>query len=327
MSTEPLLEVQDLVKHYQSGGWLSGTRQTTYAVNGVSFSINAGETLALVGESGSGKTTVGRTILRLQEPTSGSARFLGTDLFDMPRSALRKLRRRMQIIFQDPYSTLDPRMTVGSSVAEGLEIHRIVPRADITSRVHALLEEVGLDPDDAKKYPHEFSGGQRQRIGIARALAVEPHFLVCDEPVSALDVSVQAQILNLLLDLQRDRGLTYLFIAHDLAVVRHIAHRTIVMYLGYIVEEGTTDLLLTTPRHPYTQALLSAVPDSEAAQVADRIILPGDPPSPSAIPHGCPFASRCFHPEKDQRCRSERPVLRTLGQSQVACHYATEEEA
>jgi oligopeptide/dipeptide ABC transporter ATP-binding protein len=243
-------------------------------------------------------------------------------VFSLDRTALRQLRRRMQIIFQDPYSSLNPRMTVGAAIAEGIEIHRLAARREIPGRVAALLEEVGLDPTYAKRYPHEFSGGQRQRIGIARALAVQPAFIVCDEPVSALDVSVQAQVLNLLSDLQRQRGLSYLFIAHDLAVVRQIAHRIAVMYLGRIVEEGPADELLANPRHPYTVALLSAVPEPDPTARRARIVLSGDLPSPSSPPPGCHFHTRCFHPMKDSRCRAEVPPLRPVGGTMAACHYA-----
>ena len=288
----------------------------------MSFEIAQSETLGLVGESGCGKSTVGRTILRLQEPTSGRTVFDGIDVFTLGRVELRRLRRRMQIVFQDPYGSLNPRMRIGDAVAEGIEIHRLAKRSEIPMRVAALLEEVGLDPGYARRYPHEFSGGQRQRIGIARALAVEPSFVVCDEPVSALDVSVQAQVLNLLVDLQRRRGLSYLFIAHDLAVVRQVAHRVAVMYLGRIVEIGPTEELLRHPRHPYTVALLSAVPEPDPAGQKQRIVLPGDPPSPSTPPPGCPFHPRCFHPLKSDRCRSELPLLRQVGGTQAACHYA-----
>src|SRR5882724_8984156 len=318
----PLLRVADLVKHYESGGLFARPGPPVRAVNGVSFEIARGETLGLVGESGCGKSTVARTILRLQEPTSGSATFDGADLFALGRVELRQLRRRMQIVFQDPYGSLNPRMRIGDAVAEGIEIHRLAPRLEIPRRVAALLEEVGLDPGYARRYPHEFSGGQRQRIGIARALAVEPAFVVCDEPVSALDVSVQAQVLNLLVDLQRHRGLSYLFIAHDLAVVRQVAHRVAVMYLGRIVETGPTEALLGNPRHPYTVALLSAAPEPDPAGQKRRIVLPGDPPSPAAPPPGCPFHPRCFHPGKSERCRTERPLLRPIGGTQAACHYA-----
>jgi oligopeptide/dipeptide ABC transporter ATP-binding protein len=317
-----LLQVRDLVKHYESGGLFRRDAPPVRAVQGVSFDIARGETLALVGESGCGKSSVGRTILRLQEPTGGSAVFEGTDLFALDRAALRKLRRRMQIIFQDPYSSLNPRMTVGAAIAEGIEIHRLASGKDVARRVGALLEEVGLDPAYARRYPHEFSGGQRQRIGIARALAVEPSFIVCDEPVSALDVSVQAQVLNLLADLQRERGLSYLFIAHDLAVVRQIASRVAVMYLGRIVEEGPTEALLREPRHPYTVALLSAVPEPDPARQRSRIVLGGEPPSPSRPPPGCPFHPRCFHPLRSERCRAELPPLRPVGTTAAACHYA-----
>jgi len=318
----PLLSVRDLVKHYHAGGLFGRAAPPVRAVNGVSFDVGQGETLALVGESGCGKSSVGRTILRLQEPTSGTAKFEGVDIFSLDRADLRALRRRMQIIFQDPYSSLNPRMRVGAAIAEAIEIHRLAPRQEIPHRVAALLEEVGLDPAYARRYPHEFSGGQRQRIGIARALAVQPAFIVCDEPVSALDVSVQAQVLNLLSDLQRQRGLSYLFIAHDLAVVRQIAHRIAVMYLGHIVEQGPTDSLLANPRHPYTVALLSAVPEPDPAIQRERIVLSGDLPSPSNPPSGCPFHTRCFHPLKNERCRTEMPLLRPVDRTLAACHYA-----
>jgi oligopeptide/dipeptide ABC transporter ATP-binding protein len=318
----PLLEVRDLVKHYTAGGLFTRGAPPVRAVDGVSFDVGRGETLALVGESGCGKSSVGRTVLRLQEPTVGKASFEGVDVFGLDRTALRRLRRRMQIIFQDPYGSLNPRMTVGAAIAEGIEIHRLATGPEVGRRVGALLEEVGLDPGYGRRYPHEFSGGQRQRIGIARALAVEPSFIVCDEPVSALDVSVQAQVLNLLADLQRDRGLSYLFIAHDLAVVRQIAQRAAVMYLGRIVEAGPTEALLAAPRHPYTVALLSAVPEPDPSRRRSRIILTGDLPSPSNPPSGCPFHTRCFHPSRDVRCRTEVPMLRPVGTTIAACHYA-----
>jgi oligopeptide/dipeptide ABC transporter ATP-binding protein len=317
-----LLQVRDLVKHYHARGLFRADAHPVRAVEGVSFDVEKGETLALVGESGCGKSSVGRTILRLQEPTAGTAVFEGSDLFALDRLALRRMRRRMQIIFQDPYSSLNPRMTVGAAIAEGIEIHRLASGKDVGRRVGELLEEVGLDPGYTGRYPHEFSGGQRQRIGIARALAVQPSFIVCDEPVSALDVSVQAQVLNLLADLQRDRGLAYLFIAHDLAVVRQIARRVAVMYLGKIVEEGPTEDLLRRPRHPYTVALLSAVPEPDPARQRSRIVLKGDLPSPSHPPAGCPFHPRCFHPRRDERCRVEVPLLRPVGATRAACHYA-----
>ena len=317
-----MVSVRDLKKYYHAGGLFGRSAPPVRAVDGVSFDVAQGETLALVGESGCGKSSVGRTILRLQEPTSGTALFEGTDVFSLDRAALRVLRRRMQIIFQDPYSSLNPRMTVGAAIAEGIEIHRLAPRREIPQRVSALLEEVGLDRGYAGRYPHEFSGGQRQRIGIARALAVQPAFIVCDEPVSALDVSVQAQVLNLLADLQQQRRLSYLFIAHDLAVVRQIAHRVAVMYLGRIVEQGVTDQLLSNPRHPYTVALLSAVPEADPDARRNRIVLGGDLPSPSNPPPGCPFHTRCFHPLKNERCRTEVPPLRRVGETIAACHYA-----
>jgi oligopeptide/dipeptide ABC transporter ATP-binding protein len=322
VSAEPLLQVRDLVKHYHAGGVFAAKSPPVRAVDGVSFEIGHGETLALVGESGCGKSSVGRTILRLQEPTSGEAVFEGRNVFTLGREPLRALRRRMQIIFQDPYGSLNPRMTIGAAVAEGMEIHRLASGAELRRRVASLLEEVGLDASYARRYPHEFSGGQRQRIGIARALAVEPAFIVCDEPVSALDVSVQAQVLNLLADLQKQRGLSYLFIAHDLAVVRQIAQRIAVMYLGRIVETGSTEALLADPRHPYTQALLSAVPEPDPDAQRQRIVLQGDLPSPSSPPPGCPFHTRCFHPLRNERCRTEVPLLRPVAESLVACHYA-----
>jgi len=319
--TTPLLDVTDLVTHFASSRWF-GRGDVVHAVNGVSLEVRRGETLALVGESGCGKTTLGKTILRLVDATSGEVRFDGVDVLAADRATLKALRRRMQIVFQDPYGSLDPRMTIGQSVAEGIEIHRLAAKAEIPERVGKLLAEVGLDPSLASRYPHEFSGGQRQRVGIARALAVDPSFLVCDEPVSALDVSVQAQVLNLLRDTQAARGLSYLFIAHDLAVVRQIADRVAVMYYGRIIEHGARDDVLEQPKHPYTAALLSAVPEPDPERQRLRIVLPGDPPSPTTPPPGCPFASRCFHPSKNGRCRSERPELRTVGGSQVACHHA-----
>ena len=320
--TVPLLQVDGLVKHFRGGGLFARSGATVKAVDGVSFSIDHGETLGLVGESGSGKTTVGRTVLRLELPTEGTVRFEGADLASLDPAALRALRRRMQIVFQDPFASLNPRRTVGASVAEGIEIHRLAPKRDIPHLVAELLEEVGLDASYARKYPHEFSGGQRQRIGIARALAVEPSFIVCDEPVSALDVSVQAQVLNLLLDLRDARGLAYLFIAHDVALVRQIAHRIAVMYLGTIVEIGPARTVIDTPKHPYTQALVSAVPEPDPAKSTSRIVLAGDPPSPANPPPGCPFVTRCFHPMKDEQCTAKRPALRLVEGRHVACHYA-----
>jgi oligopeptide/dipeptide ABC transporter ATP-binding protein len=248
-------------------------------------------------------------------------RFEGRDLADLAPEELRAIRRRMQVVFQDPFGSLNPRRTIGASIAEGIEIHGLAPAAEVGARVDALLLEVGLDPRYRDRYPHEFSGGQRQRIGIARALAVEPTFIVCDEPVSALDVSIQAQVLNLLLDLRERHGLAYLFIAHDLAVVRRIADRIAVMYLGTIVESGPARGIIGAPRHPYTRALVSAAPHPDPARQVDRIILQGEPPSPSAPPPGCPFAPRCFHPARDKQCDEVRPGLVTIGDREVACHH------
>ena len=306
----PLLSVRDLTKHFPiRRGILRRTVGAVRAVDGVSFDVAAGETLAVVGESGCGKTTTGRSILRLLEPTGGSVRFDGTDVLTLDRRALRALRRQMQIIFQDPFSSLNPRMSVGAIVREGLTIHRIAEGAAADARVRQLLQEVGLRPQYASRYPHEFSGGQRQRVGIARALSVEPRFIVCDEPVSALDVSVQAQVINLLQDLQRDRGLTYLFIAHDLSVVEHIADRVAVMYLGKIVELAAAADLYREPLMPYTQALLSAVPVPDPTRTRSRIVLTGDVPSPANPPSGCVFHPRCHHPQRDAACSRIVPPL------------------
>jgi peptide/nickel transport system ATP-binding protein len=292
-------------------------------VDGVSFTIPAGTTLGLVGESGSGKTTVARTLLRLTEPSAGAFRLDGVDVFALDAGPLRRLRRRIQIVFQDPYSSLNPRMTVRQTLREPLAIHDLAPKPQRDARVSALLDEVGLDPELADRYPHELSGGQRQRVGIARALSVEPAFLVCDEPVSALDVSVQAQVLNLLADLQQKRRLTYLFIAHDLAVVKHIADQVAVMYLGRIVERAPAARVYEQPRHPYTRSLLSAVPVPDPASTAQRIVLPGDVPSPAHPPSGCAFHPRCPHPMKNERCRTESPALREIAPGHVAaCHFA-----
>ena len=306
----PLLSVRELTKHFPiRRGVFGRTRDLVRAVDGVSFEVFPGETLGLVGESGCGKTTTGRAVLRLIEPTDGEIRFDGTDVRALDGELLRRLRRQMQIIFQDPFSSLNPRMTVGATVREGLTVHRLAEGAEADARVRQLLEEVGLRPEYATRYPHEFSGGQRQRIGIARALSVEPRFIVCDEPVSALDVSVQAQVINLLQDLQRDRGLAYLFIAHDLSVVEHIADRVAVMYLGRIVELASADDLYREPFMPYTLALLSAVPVPDPTTRRARVVLSGDVPSPADPPPGCVFHPRCPHPAKDAACTRIVPPL------------------
>jgi oligopeptide/dipeptide ABC transporter ATP-binding protein len=295
------------------------------AVDGVSFAIPAGSTLGLVGESGCGKSTTGRAMLRLIEPDQGRVTIDGQDVLALGARELRALRRRMQIVFQDPYGSLNPRMTVRQTLVEPLAIHRIAIGREAERRIAALLEEVGLDPAFGGSYPHELSGGQRQRVGIARALSVEPQVLVLDEPVSALDVSVQAQVLNLLADLQARRRLTYLFIAHDLAVVKHIADQVAVMYLGKIVEHAPAPALYAGPHHPYTASLLSAVPVPDPTAQRQRIVLSGDVPSPAHPPAGCPFHPRCPHPKKNDRCRTEAPALREVAPGQrAACHFAEE---
>jgi oligopeptide/dipeptide ABC transporter ATP-binding protein len=308
--TQPLLSVRNLKKDFPiKKGVLARQVGAVKAVNDVSFDVARGETLGVVGESGCGKTTTGRAILRLIEPTSGEIRFEGRDVRSMGTSELRALRREMQIIFQDPVSSLNPRMTVGAIIREGLTIHKLAVGAAADARVRQLLQEVGLRAEYANRYPHEFSGGQRQRIGIARALSVEPKFIVCDEPVSALDVSVQAQVINLLGDLQREHNLTYMFIAHDLSVVEHIADRVAVMYLGKVVELATAEDLYREPLMPYTQALLSAVPVADPHARKERIILQGDVPSPANPPSGCVFHPRCHHPAKDAACAKIVPPL------------------
>ena len=310
VTAAPLLSVRDLKVHFPiRKGILGRTAGHVRAVDGVSFDVRPGETLGVVGESGCGKTTTGRAVLRLIEPTAGDVRFDGRDVRALGAGDLRRLRREMQIIFQDPFSSLNPRMTVGAIVREGLTIHRLAEGAAADARVRELLDEVGLRPEYAGRYPHEFSGGQRQRIGIARALGVEPRFIVCDEPVSALDVSVQAQVVNLLGDLQQRRGLSYLFIAHDLSVVEHIADRVAVMYLGKIVELAEADDLYREPLMPYTQALLSAIPVPDPSRKRQRIVLAGDPPSPANPPSGCVFHPRCHHPARDAACARIVPPL------------------
>lgn len=317
---EKLLEIKNLKKHFYIKGEKRGNNQLR-AVEDVSFDIYKGETLGLVGESGSGKTTIGRTILRLYEPTAGKIIYGGQDI---TKAEIKPYRRKMQYIFQDPYASLDPRMTVGDIIGEPIDIHELVKdKNERKDRIFKLLEEVGLNNEHAMRYPHEFSGGQRQRIGIARALAVEPEFIVCDEPVSALDVSIQAQIINMLESLQEDLGLTYLFIAHDLAVVKHISSRIGVMYLGRIVELNSTKGLFSDPVHPYTRALLSAIPvfDPKVNKARKRIILEGEIPNPLNPPKGCVFSTRC--PYKKDICEEKGPEFKEYGSGHfVACHFA-----
>lgn len=318
---EVLLEVKDLVKHFpiRQGVIFSKQVGAVQAVDGISFNVNKGETLGLVGESGCGKTTAGRCILRLIEPTSGEVKFDGKDVPSLPKDELRELRKEMQIIFQDPYGSLNPRMTVGDIVGEPLHIHKLAKGAAKEKRVREILETVGLSAFHARRFPHEFSGGQRQRIGIARALAVDPRLIICDEPVSALDVSIQAQVINLLQDLQEEFGLTYLFIAHDLSVVKHISDRVAVMYLGKIVELTGKTELYRNPKHPYTQALLSAIPEADPTIKKERILLKGDVPSPINPPTGCRFHTRC--PKAMDICKTKDPAFVDTGDGHfVACH-------
>ncbi|MFZ5540382.1 MAG: ABC transporter ATP-binding protein [Pseudomonadota bacterium] len=319
-SREVLLEVRDLVKHYPTQrGLFGGGGAQVRAVDGVSFSIAGGETLGLVGESGCGKSTTGKLILRLQDPTSGTILWRGRDISRLSQGEMRPVRRELQAVFQDPYSSLNPRMRAADIVAEPIRNYDAAPQAQMRERVAALFERVGLRPDQMVKYPFEFSGGQRQRLGIARALSVRPKLIVCDEPVSALDVSVQAQVINLLMDLQQEFRLSYLFVAHDLAVVEHISHRVAVMYLGKIVEIAPKKAIFTQPQHPYTEALLEAVPVPDPTARRKRRVLGGDVPSPINPPSGCRFHTRC--PYVEERCKVEEPALREVAPGQiVACH-------
>jgi len=314
-----LLQVQDLKKYYYKEGFLSSDKIPIRAVNGISLSIRKGETLGLVGESGCGKTTAGKSILRLIEPSSGQVFFKGEDIVRLDREGMRKLRPHMQFIFQDPYESLNPRMKIGEIVGEGLEVHRIARGKDKLQRVSELLEKVGLHPQDAQRYPHEFSGGQRQRIGIARAISLNPEFIVADEPVSALDVSIQAQVLNLLMDLRDQLGLTYLFISHDLRVVKYVSERIAVMYMGKIAEMADSDDLFERPLHPYTQVLLKAIPKLDLSQKRERPLLKEEG---SLLPSGqeCLFQARC--PHSREKCRTEEPGLLDEGKNHlVACHF------
>ncbi|WP_276320718.1 ABC transporter ATP-binding protein [Phytoactinopolyspora endophytica] len=328
---QPLLEVRDLAKHFPltSGAVFRRRAGQVQAVDGVSFDLRKGETLGVVGESGCGKSTLAKLLMRLEEPTRGEVRLNGRNIYDLNGKALRALRRNVQMVFQDPYSSLDPRMTVGDIVGEPFDLHpEVVPKSGRRRRVQELLEVVGLNPEHINRYPHQFSGGQRQRIGIARGLALRPEVIICDEPVSALDVSVQAQVMNLLASLQKEFGLSYIFIAHDLSVVRHISDRVAVMYLGKVVEIGSDEQIYEHPAHPYTQALLSAVPvpDPSVRGRRQQIILAGDPPSPADPPSGCRFRTRCW--KATEKCAEEEPALITRPGTDhdAACHYAATRE-
>ena len=326
-ANDDLLQVKDLVKHFpiKRGIFFQKQIGAVRAVDGITLSVGKGETLGLVGESGCGKSTAGRTITKLLEPTSGSIIFDGREVSGLSRRQMRPLRREMQIIFQDPYSSLNPRHTIGTIVGAPFRIQGEKTENGIKSEVQGLLERVGLNPEHYNRYPHEFSGGQRQRIGIARAVALRPRLIVCDEPVSALDVSIQAQVVNLLEDLQDEFGLAYIFVAHDLSVVRHISDRVVVMYLGKVMEMASRERLYTRPAHPYTQALLSAVPipDPDMGEVRERVLLTGDLPSPVNPPSGCVFHTRCF--KAQDRCKIEIPMVRELQPGhEVACHFPEE---
>ena len=318
---EPMIRVENLEKHFKVKGAL-GKKGVVHAVNGVTLDIQKGETLGLVGESGCGKSTLGRTILKVHEPDAGRIFLDGEEITNLSRKQMQPYRRRMQMIFQDPYASLNPRFTVGELIAEPMKIYRMCDEKEQVERVQELLEIVGLKPDHIRRYPHEFSGGQRQRIGIARALALNPEFIVCDEPISALDVSIQAQIINLLERIQAERGISYLFIAHDLTMVRHISRQIGVMYMGSLVEVGDADEICEHPVHPYTQILMSAVPvpDPVTARLKKTNIAVGEVPSPIDMPKGCPFAPRCQY--ASWQCRNEKPPLQDIGGRQVACYYA-----
>ena len=316
----PILKVEGLKTWFPVGGGLFSPKQTVKAVNDVSFEVMENETFGLVGESGCGKSTLGRTLVKIYEPTAGKIEFMGKDIAGLKGTELQDFRRNMQMIFQDPYASLNPRMTVGEIIREPMDIHNIGTPKEREEKVSSLLETVGLKPDHVRRYPHEFSGGQRQRISIARTLALDPKFIVCDEPISALDVSIQAQIINLLERIQQERGISYLFIAHDLGAVKHISQRIGAMYLGSLVEVGESSELYHNPLHPYTKALLSAIPipDPEKMRHRPGVQLDGDIPSPLDIPSGCPFRTR--RPRAPERCAAEQPQVRQVGSSQVACH-------